>query len=446
MLKQTVQRLEGCISASRRSGDVHMQWQSRLFGSWVKNICSTTHSVNRTTWYSVPKERVECVVIGAGVVGIAIARALALKGREVLVVESAPTFGTGTSSRNSEVIHAGIYYPRNSFKAVFCIRGREMLYEYCSKHDIPHKQIGKLIVATRTSEIPKLNEILNCGIQNGVDGLKMVDGVEAMKMEPELQCVKAILSPLTGIVDSHSLMLSLVGEAENHGTTFTYNSTIIGGHLEGNEICLHVTETEQLKEWKGTSILHPELLLIPKLVMNSAGLSAPALAKRFTGLKSEVVPCAYFARGCYFALSYAKASPFSRLIYPIPEDGGIGVHVTLDLNGQVKFGPNVEWIDTVDDISSFQNKLDYSVNANLAERFYPEVRKYYPNLKEGSLEPGYSGIRPKLSGPSQKPVDFVIQGEDIHGVPGLVNLFGIESPGLTSSMAIAEFISTRLLG
>ncbi|TKY46374.1 L-2-hydroxyglutarate dehydrogenase [Spatholobus suberectus] len=407
MLKQTVQRLEGCISASRRSGDVHMKWKKHLFGNWVRSMSSAPQS--RTTWYSVPKEKVDCVVIGAGVVGIAVARALALKGREVLVIESAPTFGTGTSSRNSEVIHAGIYYPRNSFKAIFCVRGREMLYEYCSKHDIPHKQIGKLIVATRSSEIPKLNDILNCGIQNGVDGLKMVDGVEAMKMEPELQCVKAILSPLTGIVDSHSLMLSLVGEAENHGTTFTYNSTVIGGHLKGNEICLHVTETNHLKEWKGTSILHPELLLIPKLVVNSTGLSAPAFAKRFTGLKSGVVPPAYYARGCYFTLSNTKASPFRRLIYPIPEDGGIGVHVTLDLNGQVKFGPNVEWIDSVDDISSFQNKFDYSVNANHAEEFCLEIRKYYPNLTDGSLEPGYSGIRPKLSGPSQPPADFVIQ-------------------------------------
>lgn len=445
MLKQTLQRLEGCISASGRSGDVH-KWKKHLFGNWVRSMSTTTTKTNRTTWYNVPKERVECAVIGAGVVGIAVARALALQGKEVLVIESAPTFGTGTSSRNSEVIHAGIYYPRNSFKAIFCTRGREMLYEYCSKHDIPHKQIGKLIVATRSSEIPKLNDILNCGIQNGVDSLKMVDGVEAMKMEPELQCVKAILSPRTGIVDSHSLMLSLVGEAENHGTTFTYNSTVIGGHLEGNEICLHVTETDRLKEWNGTSTLHPELVLSSKLIVNSTGLSAPALAKRFTGLKSGVVPPPYYARGCYFTLSNTKTSPFRRLIYPIPEDGGIGVHVTIDLNDQVKFGPNVEWIDSIDDISSFQNKFDYSVNANRAERFYPEIRKYYPNLKDDSLEPGYSGIRPKLSGPSQPPADFVIQGEDIHGVPGLINLFGIESPGFTSSMAIAEFISTRFLG
>ncbi|QCD92778.1 L-2-hydroxyglutarate dehydrogenase, mitochondrial [Vigna unguiculata] len=447
MLKQTVQRFEGCISASRRNGDVHMKWKKHLFGNWVRSMSSKPQSNdNRSTSYSVPKERVECVVIGAGVVGIAVARALALKGREVLVVESAPTFGTGTSSRSSEVIHAGIYYPANSFKAIFCKRGREMLYEYCSKHDIPHKQIGKLIVATRSSEIPKLCDILNRGIQNGVDGLKMVDGVDAMKMEPELQCMKAILSPVTGIVDSHSLMLSLVGEAENHGATFTYNSTVIGGHVEGNDICVHVTETERLKEWKGTSILHPELLLSSKLIVNSTGLSAPALAKRFSGLKSGVVPPSYYARGCYFTLSNTKASPFRHLIYPIPEDGGIGVHVTIDLNGQVKFGPNVEWIDSVDDISSFQNKFDYSVNPNHAERFYPEIRKYYPNLKDGSLEPGYSGIRPKLSGPSQLPADFVIQGEDIHGVPGLINLFGIESPGLTSSMAIAEFICTKFVG
>ncbi|WVZ13477.1 hypothetical protein V8G54_011043 [Vigna mungo] len=447
MLKRTVQRLEGCISASRRNGDVHMKWKKHLFGNWVRSMSSKSQSSdNRSTSYSVPKERVECVVIGAGVVGIAVARALALKGREVLVVESAPTFGTGTSSRSSEVIHAGIYYPANSFKATFCVRGRDMLYEYCSQHDIPHKQIGKLIVATRSSEIPKLCDILNRGIQNGVDGLKMVDGVDAMKIEPELQCMKAILSPVTGIVDSHSLMLSLVGEAENHGATFTYNSTVIGGHVEGNDICVHVTETDRLKEWKGTSILHPELLLSSKLIVNSTGLSAPALAKRFRGLKSGVVPPSYYARGCYFTLSNTKVSPFRHLIYPIPEDGGIGVHVTIDLNGQVKFGPNVEWIDSVDDISSFQNKFDYSVNPNRAERFYPEIRKYYPNLKDGSLEPGYSGIRPKLSGPSQLPADFVIQGEEIHGVPGLINLFGIESPGLTSSMAIAEFICTRFVG
>ncbi|KAI5443546.1 variant 3 [Lathyrus oleraceus] len=394
MLKKTIQTLERC--------NVHMKW-NHLFGSSVRNISSASTTQNdSTTSYSVPREKVDCVVIGAGVVGIAVATALALKGREVIVIESGPSFGTGTSSRNSEVVHAGIYYPRDSFKAIFCVKGREMLYEYCSKHDIPHEQTGKLIVATRSSEIPKLNDILNHGIQNGVDGLKVMNGVDAMKMEPELQCVKAILSPLSGIVDSHSLMLSLVRRCSCYLTTFCIKyRTVIG-------------------------------------------LSAPALAKRFTGLENRVIPPAYYARGCYFTLSNTKA-PFRRLLYPIPEDGGLGVHVTLDLNGQVKFGPDVEWIDGVDDISSFQNKFDYSVHANRAEKFYPEIRKYYPNLKDGSLEPGYSGIRPKLSGPYQSPVDFVIQGEDIHGIPGLVNLFGIESPGLTSSLAIADFISTKFL-
>ncbi|XP_031270836.1 L-2-hydroxyglutarate dehydrogenase, mitochondrial isoform X1 [Pistacia vera] len=398
-----------------------------------------------TTSANAAKEKVDCVVIGAGVVGIAIARELALKGREVLVLDSAPTFGTGTSSRNSEVIHAGIYYPQNSLKAMFCVRGRKLLYKYCSEHEVPHKQIGKLIVATGPLEIPKLNKLLKCGTQNGVDGLRMLEGFEAMKMEPELQCVKALLSPASGIVDSHSLMLSLVGEAENRRTTFSYNTTVIGGHHQGNCMHLYVSESKNVGNWNGQSSLQSELILIPRFVVNSAGLSALALAKRFVGLKSSVIPPAYYARGCYFTLANTKVIPFKHLIYPIPEDGGLGVHVTLDLDGQVKFGPDVEWIDGIDDICSFMNKFDYSVNVNRAERFYPEIRKYYPKLSDGALEPGYAGIRPKLSGPGQPPVDFVIQGEESHGVPGLVNLFGIESPGLTSSIAIAEYIAARFL-
>ncbi|KAL5808093.1 hypothetical protein ACOSQ3_028784 [Xanthoceras sorbifolium] len=420
------------------------------------------------------KEKVDCVVIGAGVVGIAIARELALKGREVLVLESAPTFGTGTSSRNSEVIHAGIYYPLNSLKALLCLRGRELLYKYCSQNDVPHKQIGKLIVSTRPSDIPKLNDLMKRGTQNGVDGLRMLEGYEAMKMEPELQCVKALLSPASGIVDSHSLMLSLVGEAENHRTVFSYNTTVVGGHLEGNCMHLYISESKDLGNWNGRSSLNPELTLIPKFVVNSAGLSAPALAKRFDGLNTDAIPPVYYARGFYFTLANTRVAPFKRLIYPIPEDGGLGVHVTLGLDGLVKFGPNVEWIDGIDDISSFLNKFDYSVNASHAEMFYPEIRKYYPSLRDGSLEPGYAGIRPKLSGSGQSSADFVIQlklthssrrgefhdfqvtsrslclakcyqGEETHGVPGLVNLLGIESPGLTSSMAIAEYVATRFL-
>ncbi|XP_038882694.1 L-2-hydroxyglutarate dehydrogenase, mitochondrial isoform X2 [Benincasa hispida] len=387
------------------------------------------------------KEKVDCVVIGAGVVGIAVARELSLRGRDVLVLESAPTFGTGTSSRNSEVIHAGIYYPRNSLKAVLCVRGRDLLYRYCSEHEIPHKQIGKLIVATRTSEVPKLNELLIRGVQNGVEGLRMVGGNEAMRMEPELQCVKALLSPLSGIVDSHSFMLSLVGEAENHGAKFSYNTAVIGGHVQENKIHLHISDSKNLEKMNEDHPPVPEFMLVPRLVVNSTGLSAVPLAKRFDGLHDGVIPPSYYARGCYFTLSNVGVSPFQRLIYPLPEDGGIGVHVTLDLDGQVKFGPDVEWIDEVDGISIFLNKFDYSVHSSRAERFYEEIRKYYPSLKDGSLQSGYAGIRPKLSGPRQTPADFVIQGEDIHKVSGLVNLFGIESPGLTSSLAIAEHIA-----
>ncbi|KAI3870438.1 hypothetical protein MKX03_012717 [Papaver bracteatum] len=398
-----------------------------------KGFCTKIHE-------RVPKERVDCVVIGAGVVGIAVARELALKGRDVLVIESGSTFGTGTSSRNSEVIHAGIYYPCNSLKADFCVRGRKLLYNYCADHEVPYKQIGKLIVATRTSEIPKLVDLQNHGIENGVEGLRMIDGIEAMRIEPELRCVKALLSPVSGIVDSHSLMLSLVGEAENFGATFSYNTAVIGGHLRENQIYIHISESKNLE---GCSPLRPELILIPKLVVNSAGLSAPSLAKRFDGIKSSFIPASYYARGCYFSLTNISTSPFKHLIYPIPEDGGLGVHVTLDLDGRVKFGPDVEWIDGVDDTSSFLNKFDYSVSAKRAESFYPEIRKYYPNLVDGSLEASYAGLRPKLSGPGQAPVDFVVQGEDIHEVPGLVNLFGIESPGLTSCMAIAEHIASK---
>ncbi|ERM98144.1 hypothetical protein AMTRI_Chr01g127740 [Amborella trichopoda] len=401
---------------------------------------------NTNTFEKVPQEKADCVVIGAGIVGIAVARALAQKGRQVLVIEAASTFGTGTSSRNSEVIHAGIYYPTKSFKALFCVQGRELLYKYCSYHEIPHKRIGKLIVATRDSEVPKLEALLKIGIENGVEGLKMIDGEEAMQMERELQCIKALWSPCTGIVDSHSLMLSMVGEAESYGTSFSYNTAVIGGHSDNNGFHLHVVESKELEKFGGDHVLQPQLILSTNLVVNSAGLSALSLSRRFHGLRHEITPASYYARGCYFTLSGIGKPPFNHLIYPLPEDGGIGVHVTLDMNGQVRFGPDVEWLKDVDDLSSFLNKFDYSVDANRAKRFYPEIKKYYPNLKDGSLEPGYAGIRPKLCGPGKPPTDFLVQGEDVHGVPGLVNLFGIESPGLTSSMAIAEYVVSRFCG
>ncbi|KAF9626337.1 hypothetical protein IFM89_032186 [Coptis chinensis] len=328
-----------------------------------------------------------------------IARDLAQKGRDVLVIESASTFGSGTSSRNNEVFHAGIYYTPNSLKAIFWLRGRKLLYQYCANHGVPHKQIGKLIVATVSSEIQKLIALLNRGRENGVEA----------------------------------------GEAENHGATFSYNTAVVGGHLEGDSIQIHISQSKNIEKCIGSCPPQPELILIPNLV-NSAGLSSPSLARSFKGLDSRVIPPSYYARGCYFTLSNAKTPPFEHLSYPIPEDGVLEVQFTLDLDGHVKFRPDVEWIGELDCFSSFLNKFDYSVSSDRVQKFYPEIRRYYPNLKDGSLEPGYAGIRPKLSGPGQPPVDFIIQGEDIHGVRGVINLFGIESPGLTSSLAIAEHI------
>uniref|UniRef100_J3L532 L-2-hydroxyglutarate dehydrogenase, mitochondrial n=2 Tax=Oryza brachyantha TaxID=4533 RepID=J3L532_ORYBR len=320
-----------------------------------------------------------------------------------------------------------------------------MLYKYCAEREIPHKQLGKLIVATGVAETAKLDMILKNAKQNGVDDLQMMEGSQAMEMEPELQCLKALLSPRTGIVDSHSLMLSLLADAENLGTTISYNTTVTNGYVGAEGLEVHTCESQELENHSLGSPVSPQLILLPKLLINSAGLSAVPLAKRFHGLNQVCVPHAYYARGCYFTLSQTR-SPFSHLIYPLPEDGGIGVHVTLDLNGLVRFGPDVEWIDSGKDVMScFLNRFDYMVNPTRCSKFYPVIRKYFPNLKDGSLEPGYSGIRPKLSGPGQPPSDFVIQGEDIHGIPGLVNLFGIESPGLTSSLAIAEYIVSRYL-
>ncbi|KAM3352092.1 hypothetical protein ACQJBY_023773 [Aegilops geniculata] len=391
----------------------------------------------------IPREAADAVVVGAGAVGLAVARALAMAGREVVVVEAASSFGTGTSSRNSEVIHAGIYYPPRSLKANLCVRGREMLYKYCAERAIPHKRLGKLIVATGVAETAKLDMLLKSAKDNGVDDLQMMEGYQAMEMEPELRCLKALLSPSTGIVDSHSFMLSLLADAENLGATISYNTAIISGHVGDEGIELHISESKELENHSIGSPVLPQIVLLPKLLINAAGLSAIPLAKRLDGLDQAFVPPAYYARGCYFTLSQTK-SPFSHLIYPLPEDGGIGVHVTLDLNGLVKFGPDVEWLDgKMDDMSCFLNRFDYSVNPTRCSGFYSVIRKYFPNLKDGSLEPGYSGIRPKLSGPGQRPSDFVIQGEDVHSIPGLVNLFGIESPGLTSSLAIGEHIVSR---
>jgi L-2-hydroxyglutarate oxidase LhgO len=362
---------------------------------------------------SSPFESVDCVVIGAGVVGLAVARALALAGREVIVVEAAEGIGTETSSRNSEVIHAGIYYPKGSLMARTCVEGRRRLYAYCAEHGVPHLNCGKLIVATNEAESEKLVEIKGRAEANGVEGMRLLTAAEASAMEPNLHCTAALLSPRTGIVDSHSYMLALQGDAEGHGTMFAFHSPVKSGRVVEGGVELEVGGTEPMN-------------LRCRLVVNSAGLHAPGLAKKITGLPSDRIPPAYYAKGNYFTL--AGRSPFSRLIYPVPVPGGLGVHITVDMGGQAKFGPDVEWIDDI----------DYTVDPHRADKFYAAVRRYWPDLKDGALQPGYAGIRPKIVPQGAPAQDFTIQGPAEHGVAGLINLFGIESPGLTSSLALAE--------
>src|SRR5262245_3516876 len=362
---------------------------------------------------SSPFESVDCVVIGAGVVGLAVARALALAGREVIVVEAAEGIGTETSSRNSEVIHAGIYYPKGSLMARTCVTGRRRLYAYCKEHGVPHRNCGKLIVATNVAESDKLAEIKGRAEANGVEGMKLVSAADAMRMEPNLLCTAALFSPTTGIIDSHSYMLALQGDAEEAGAMFAFHSPMKQGRVVDDGVEIEVGGNEPMT-------------LRCRLVVNSAGLHAPALAARIAGMPAKRIPTAYYAKGNYFTL--AGRSPFSRLIYPVPVPGGLGVHITVDLGGQAKFGPDVEWIDGI----------DYNVDPHRADKFYAAVRRYWPALKDGALQPGYAGIRPKIVPPGAPAQDFTVQGPSEHGVTGLINLFGIESPGLTASLALAE--------
>jgi len=358
-------------------------------------------------------ETVDCVVVGAGVVGLAVARALALAGREVIVLEAADGIGTETSSRNSEVIHAGIYYPKGSLMARTCVEGRRRLYAYCAEHGVPHRNCGKLIVATNAQESELLQSIKGRAEANGVEGMQLLSGIAATQLEPNLHCAAALLSPATGIVDSHSYMLALQGDAEEHGAMLAFESPVEKGRTSEEGIEIEVGGAEPMT-------------VRAKTLVNSAGLHAPLLAQKLAGMPADKVPTAYYAKGNYFTL--AGRSPFSRLIYPVPVPGGLGVHITVDLGGQAKFGPDVEWIDSV----------DYAVDPHRADKFYAAVRKYWPALKDGALQPGYAGIRPKTVPPGAPAQDFVIQGPAEHGVPGLVNLFGIESPGLTASLALAD--------
>jgi L-2-hydroxyglutarate oxidase LhgO len=369
-------------------------------------------------------ETADCVVIGAGVVGLAVARALALAGREVIILEATDAIGTVTSSRNSEVIHAGIYYPTGSLKARLCVAGRDFLYRYCAERGIEHRRCGKLIVATSEDELEKLAAIHAQAAANGVTDLRRLSGNEASGMESNLRCLAALHSPSTGIVDSHAVMLAFQGDAEAKGAVIAFNSPVLGGRVEGDGIVLDIgsaTDTDAAP-----------LRLCCRSVVNSAGLHAQKIARKIAGLPPETIAPIHLAKGNYFQL--IGKSPFSRLIYPIPEKGGLGVHITLDLAGQARFGPDVEWID----------EINYDVDPRRCAGFYAEIRKYWPALPDGALVAGYAGVRPKVTPAGAPAADFIIQGRETHRVPGLVNLYGIESPGLTASGAIAAAVAERL--
>jgi L-2-hydroxyglutarate oxidase LhgO len=361
-------------------------------------------------------DRVEVVVIGAGAVGLAVAAAFAARGREVLILEAADRFGSGVSSRNSEVIHAGIYYPRGSLKARLCVAGRDLLYAFCAGHGVAHRRCGKLIVASNEAQLPELGRIRAAALANGVE-LAPLSAAEARALEPELNCAGALHSPLSGIVDAHGYMLALLGEAESHGALLACDSAVTGVALHPDGFLIAVNGVPALEA---------------RALVNSAGLAAPALARLMKGFPAQRVPPAYLAKGSYFTL--AGRAPFDRLIYPLPEPGGLGVHLTLDLGGRARFGPDVEWVE----------ELDYAVDPARAARFYGAIRAWWPRLADGALEPAYSGIRPKITGPGEPAGDFRIDGEGAHGVRGLVQLFGIESPGLTSSLAIAAQVADLL--
>ena len=361
---------------------------------------------------------VETLIVGAGVVGLAIARSLAMQGQETLVVEQHDIIGSETSARNSEVIHAGIYYPRDSLKARLCVEGKQLLYAHCQSHGVPHKRLGKLIVATNDDQVQTLSKIRTHAEANGVGDLKLLDRQQTLQLEPQLNVMSGLFSPSTGIVDSHAFMLSLQGDAEDHGSMIAFNTE---------------AENWQPRAQGGFALsFNDGMKLTCQNLVVSAGLHAPNLLDQQPLFGDSRSRPTQFAKGNYFRL--AGRAPFSHLIYPVPEPGGLGVHLTLDLGGQARFGPDVEWID----------EIDYEVDPQRGAKFYAAVRDYWPGLADGALEPDYSGIRPKLVGPGEPNADFEIWGPDKHGVPGLVGLLGIESPGLTASLAIAEHVKSLI--
>jgi L-2-hydroxyglutarate oxidase LhgO len=363
-------------------------------------------------------ESVECLVVGAGVVGLAVARALALAGREVIVVESEGGIGSGVSSRNSEVIHAGIYYPTGLDKTRLCVAGKAMLYAFCQEFGVPHKRCGKLLVAVNEGEVGKLTALKAQAEANGVADLVWLSGNEARALEPALVAERALLSPSTGIIDSHAFMLALLGDAEAHGAMIAFETPVLAGRAGERGLVIETGGAAPMR-------------VSAALVVNAAGLGAQTVARSIAGMPADRIPPLHLAKGNYFSLS--GRSPFSRLIYPMPTPGGLGVHLTLDLAGEAKFGPDVEWVDAI----------NYDVDPRRAESFYAAIRTYWPDLSDGALKPAYAGVRPKIARPGGSNTDFLIQTKDKHGVPGLINLFGIESPGLTASLAIADWVARR---
>lgn len=364
-------------------------------------------------------ESLDCVVIGAGVVGLAVARKLALAGREVVVLEGEVGVGRHTSSRNSEVIHAGIYYPSGSLKARLCVAGRQALYAYLAERNVPHRRIGKLLIAVHDSEIPTLERLTRMAEANGVGDLVALSAEDVRSMEPAVTAVRGVFSPSTGILDSHALMRALQTDLEAAGGSVVLSAPVVGGQIEDRGIVLEVGGKDPIR-------------VRCQAVVTSAGIFAPGVARTIRGLRRDTIPQEHFARGHYFVL--ARSSPFNHLVYPMPAPGALGIHVTLDLAGRARFGPDITWT----------HEVNYAFDEGRAPTFYDAIRRYYPGLADGDLEPGYVGIRPKITPEGTPAADFVIQGPETHGVPGLVNLFGIESPGLTACLAIADEVAARL--
>ncbi|OEJ64331.1 NAD(P)/FAD-dependent oxidoreductase [Magnetovibrio blakemorei] len=361
-------------------------------------------------------EKIECLVIGAGVVGLAIARTLALRGHDVIVVEAEPAIGTITSARNSEVIHAGLYYPPGSLKGQLCVQGNALLYDYVEHSGINHQRCGKLVVATSDDEVAVLKGVVGKAAANGCTKLDWLEGPEARALEPELTCLAALSSPTTGIIDTHGFMLSLLGELEAHGGWVALSSPALSGEVRKDGFLMTIGGTEPM-DIECTTLI------------NSAGLDAQAVAGRIKGFDPHLIPKRHLCKGNYFSLS--GRAPFSRLVYPVPGTASLGCHYTRDLGGQGRFGPDAEWVEAI----------NYDVDARRADAFYAEIRRYWPGLKDGALTPAYSGMRPKLQAPGEGTQDFSIQGPAVHGIKGLVNLYGIESPGLTSSLAIGAYVA-----